>query len=47
MRALDQRDGQDPTCPPPDLLHSEVLSYLGVTVPLKPFSIYGLSKIGV
>jgi hypothetical protein len=29
MRALDQRDGQDPTCPPPDLLHSEVLSYLG------------------
>jgi hypothetical protein len=29
MTALDQRDGQDPTCLPPDLLHSEVLSYLG------------------
>jgi hypothetical protein len=29
MKALDQRDGQDPTCLPPNLLHSEVLSYLG------------------
>jgi hypothetical protein len=52
MRALDQRDGQDPTCLPPDLLQSEVLSYLGMSthhglLPIKASNNFTLNKPSV